>query len=179
MLILIVTFLMPAAGTMRAQSGAQTEGKVAEDISGGQFTIAKTAIAGGGTQMQNQSSEVQSTAGQTIAGGISAGGALSLRTGFWTPDAFAPTAATANVGGRVVTAQGKGIRHALVTIHFPSGEVRSTLTGTFGFYRFSGIEVGAVYVFTVSGKRIVFPQATQVVTVDEDRNDINFAAGEN
>jgi hypothetical protein len=178
-LILIFIFLLLAASAARAQTGTKTEQNAEQNISGGQFTITKSVIAGGGAEMQNQLRGIQSTAGQTIAGGISNGGAFSLSSGFWTPDNLAPTAAAVTVGGRVTTAQGNGIRNVRVTIHFSSGETRSTLMGSFGFYRFSDILAGEVYLFTVSGKRFVFPQPTQVVTVDEERDDINFAAAEN
>jgi hypothetical protein len=178
-LILIFIFLLLAASAARAQTVSGTEQNAEQNISGGQYTVTKSVVAGGGAEMQNQSRVIQSTAGQSIAGVTSSGGAFSLKSGFWTPDNLAPTAATVTVGGRVTTAQGNGIRNARVTIHFSSGETRSTLTGSFGFYSFSEIEAGEVYIFTVSGKRFVFPQATQVVTVSEERDDINFTAGEN
>ncbi|HEX8247124.1 MAG TPA: carboxypeptidase-like regulatory domain-containing protein [Pyrinomonadaceae bacterium] len=176
-LILIFAFLLLAASAARAQTTTKTEQNNEQNISGGQFTITKSVVAGGGAEMQNQSRAAQSTAGQTVAGGSSNGGAFSLSSGFWTPDNLAPTAAAVTVGGRVTTAQGNGIRNARVTIHFSTGETRSTLTGAFGFYRFSDIEAGDIYIFTVSSKRFVFPQATQAVTVSEERDDINFTAG--
>jgi hypothetical protein len=177
--ILIFIFLLLAASAARAQAVPNTEQNTEQNISGGQFTIIKSVIAGGGAEMQNQLRGIRSTAGQTIAGGISSGGAFSIISGFWTPDSLAPTAATVTVGGRVTTAQGNGIRNARVTIQFSSGETRSTLTGSLGFYRFSDIEAGEAYVFTVSSKRFVFPQPIQVVTVSEERDDINFTAAEN
>lgn len=178
-LILVFIFMFLAASAVRAQTGTKTEQNTEQNISGGSFTITKSVIAGGGAEMQNQSRVIQSTAGQTVAGGKSNGGAFSLSSGFWTPDNLAPTAAAVTVGGRVTTAQGNGIRNARVTIHFPSGETRSTLTGDLGFYRFSDVEAGEVYIFTVSSKRFVFPQVTQAVMISEERDDINFTAGEN
>jgi hypothetical protein len=178
-LILIFIFLLLAASAARAQNATNTEQNTELNISGGQFTITKSVIAGGGAEMQNQLRGIKSTAGQTVAGGVSNGGAFSLRSGFWTPDNFAPTAAAVTVGGRVTTAQGNGIRNARVTIQFSSGEARSTLTGSLGFYSFSDIQAGDVYILTVSSKRFVFTQPTQAVTINEDRDDINFTAVEN
>jgi Carboxypeptidase regulatory-like domain len=176
LIIIIVLLIFAMAMATRAQDAQLSENP---PLTGGQFTISKTVIAGGGAELQNQSRLVQSTGGQAIAGGSSTGGTYSLKSGFWTPDDFSPTAATTTVGGRVITAQGSGIRNIHVTIFFPSGETRSTRTGSFGYYRFDDVEVGAVYVFTVSSKRFVFSQASQVITINDERDDINFIAAEN
>jgi hypothetical protein len=173
LIIIIVMLLFALAMVTRAQ---ETKPSNEPQLTGGQFTISKTVIAGGGAEMQNQSRRVQNTAGQAIAGGTSNGGAYSLKSGVGTPEDFSPTAATTTVGGRVLTARGYGIRNARVTILFPSGETRTTLTGSFGYYRFSDVEVGSVYVFTVSSKRFVFSQTAQVIIVNETRDDIDFIA---
>lgn len=176
LVITIILLLFALAMAARAQ-----EKKTLDEpqLSGGAFLMTKTVIAGGAAEMQEQTRVVQTTAGQTIAGGTSNGGAFSLRSGFWTPDDFVPTAATATVSGRVLTTQGNGIRNTRITILFPSGETRTTLTSSFGFYSFSDVEVGAVYVITVSSRRFVFSQTVRVLYINEDRDDINFIAAEN
>jgi hypothetical protein len=145
-----------------------------QNLSGGTFTITKTVIAGGGASSQHQLFEIQATSGQAVAGRVSTGGQFSLASGFWTPENFAPTAASVKVGGRVMTQRGAGIRNATVTITSASGETRSTVSGTFGYFSFGDIEVGASYIFTVSSKRFVFSNPALVLTINEERDDIDF-----
>ena len=178
--VIALLLLLLAAGVIRGQnSGGSKEESGAPPLSGEALILAKTVIAGGGALAENQASSVQTTAGQAIAGGISTGGRFSLNSGFWTPDNFMPTSATVTVGGRVQTAQGAGIRNAQVTIMFASGETRATRSGAFGYFRFGDVEVGATYIFTISAKRFVFSEPTQVLTVNEERDDIDFVADEN
>jgi hypothetical protein len=178
-LLIVIIVLMLFALAMAAQAQEVAKFPDESQLSAGTFTISKTVIAGGGAEMQNQSRAVKSTAGQAIAGGTSTGGAFSLKSGFWTPDdSFVPTAASVMVSGRVLTAEGRGIRNVRVTIFFPTGQSQTTLTGAFGNYRFSDVEVGSVYVFTVSSKRFVFSQPTQVLSINGEREDINFIAEE-
>jgi len=53
-----------------------------------------------------------------------------------------PTAATVTVTGRVITAQGRGIRNVVVTITDSSGNTRRATTTTFGYYRFDNVAAG-------------------------------------
>jgi uncharacterized delta-60 repeat protein len=90
--------------------------------------------------------------------------------------ALVPTAADATVSGRVLTSTGAGIRSVQVTITFPNGETRSTLSTTFGNYRFSEIPVGAAYVISVSARKYAFTQPTQIRLVQDDLQDVDFIA---
>lgn len=174
--LIIIIFLLLFALAMAAR--AQEKANVSEEsqLSGAVFAISKTVIAGGGAPLQNQTFYLHGTAGQTVSGRISTNGQFSLYSGFWTPETFAPTAAAVTVGGFVTTTGGRGIRNAQIKILFPSGESRTTISGNFGRYRFSGIEVGATYIITVSSKRFSFSNPTQVIILNEDREDINFVA---
>ncbi|MDQ4122259.1 MAG: carboxypeptidase regulatory-like domain-containing protein [Acidobacteriota bacterium] len=87
-----------------------------------------------------------------------------------------PTAASVSVDGRVTTADGRGIRNALVTLAAPNGETRTALTGAFGYYRFTDVRAGETYVLTVVSKRFQF--APQVVSVAGDINELNFTAND-
>ena len=88
----------------------------------------------------------------------------------------APTAASISVSGRVITAQGRGINQVRVTITEASGEIRTAYSNPLGYYRFSDVPAGATYVVSVSHKRYQFNQSTQVLSVFEETNGINFVA---
>jgi hypothetical protein len=170
--LLFALVLLPAL-TSRAQT-KDTEQQIV--ASGGTFTLEKTVTAGGGNQMSQSSLQQSGTTGQAVAGVKSTGGNFALYSGFWTPDDFAPTAASAVVGGRILTAYGAGIRNVQITITFPTGETRTTISSTFGYYRFAGIPVGEIYVISVAAKKYTFSQGTQVRTVQDDLQDIDFIA---
>jgi hypothetical protein len=93
---------------------------------------------------------------------------------------IAPTAASASVGGRVLTAGGQGIRNAEVTLTEQDGTVHSVKTGTFGFYNFEGLSAAQTVVVTVSAKRYRFETDSQIVGVKESVANLDFIArGEN
>jgi hypothetical protein len=89
-------------------------------------------------------------------------------------DVFAPTAAVVSVQGRVLTANGRGIPNASVQVTTPRGEIRTARANPFGYYRFTELEAGQTYVFSVRSKRYVF--APQVVGINEDLTGLNFIA---
>ncbi|HEX8736696.1 MAG TPA: carboxypeptidase-like regulatory domain-containing protein [Pyrinomonadaceae bacterium] len=144
--------------------------------SGGSFTLEKQVVAGGGSQMQQSSLQQSGTAGQTIAGYKSTGGNFSLYSGFWTPETLAPTAASVVVGGQIKTADGRGIKNVPVTIMFPSGQTRTALSSSFGYYRFAEIPAGEIYVFSVAARRYTFAQPSQAREILDDTQDIDFVA---
>ncbi|MEJ7700396.1 MAG: carboxypeptidase-like regulatory domain-containing protein [Pyrinomonadaceae bacterium] len=86
------------------------------------------------------------------------------------------TAATVAVGGRVMTASGRGIRNVSVTMTDESGNIRTAITTSFGYYRFVDVPAGGTYIFSVRGKRFAFGNNTQVQSIVEDTDDINFVA---
>jgi hypothetical protein len=90
-------------------------------------------------------------------------------------NAFVPTAADANVSGRVTTLDGRGISRTRLTItDTATGEVRFAFTNPFGYYNFSGLETGRVYVILVQSKRYIFQPDTQTFQLDESLDGINF-----
>ena len=94
-----------------------------------------------------------------------------------TPIGFAPTAAQADVSGRVLTADGRGIRNVTVTLTgSSSGALRTALSTSFGNFSFENVPVGEVYILTVQAKQYQFNQNTQVVSVMEDIADLTFIA---
>jgi uncharacterized repeat protein (TIGR01451 family) len=89
---------------------------------------------------------------------------------------IAPSAASVTVSGRVLTQRGRGIRNVLVRLVDESGQHRTVLTSTFGYYRFADIPAGQTYTISVSGKKYSFAQPTQVLNLTGDKDDINFVA---
>ena len=85
------------------------------------------------------------------------------------------TAASVWVSGRV-TANGRGVRGARVTLTDAQGTTRIALTNPFGYYRFSDVSAGETHVFSVTAKRYQFTQSSQVLTILGETDDINFTA---
>ena len=72
-LLTAVALLNLLAGSLAAQAG-------------GDFTMTKTVIAGGGGRAAGGNFTLDVTVGQPVAGSNSAGGNLNLFPGFWSPD---------------------------------------------------------------------------------------------
>lgn len=87
-----------------------------------------------------------------------------------------PTASFVSVGGRVMTADGKGIRNVLVTIAAPDGTIRTTRSSSFGYYEFSDVAAGGTYVVSVFAKRFNFSQPSRTREVFEAISDVDFTA---
>lgn len=88
----------------------------------------------------------------------------------------APTAASVSVGGRVTTASGRGISKATVSVTDGSGNVLTTATNSFGYYNFAELPAGETYIFSVRAKRYQFAQPSQVLSINDEQNDVNFTA---
>ena len=144
--------------------------------SGGAFTIEKSAISSSGGTVSGGAFTVESTIGQPSAG-LSQYAPFILFGGFITPT-LAPTAANVSISGRVTTGNGAGIRNISVTLTYPNGTTRTVSTGTFGAYRFEDVPVGEVYVVFVQSRKFTFNNPTQVISVSEQINDLNFIATE-
>ena len=160
------------------RSQDKTEKQTEIIAAGGTFALEKSVTAGGGAKKEVAPLGEHGTTGQAAAGVKSTGGSFALYSGFWTPDDFAPTASSVVVGGRILTAAGQGIRNVQVTIRFPTGETRTTLSSSFGYYRFSDIPSGEIYVISVAAKKYTFANPTQIRTVQDDLQDVDFTANE-
>ena len=86
------------------------------------------------------------------------------------------TAAAVSVSGSVRTAQGRGIKNAVVTMNDNQGNVRTATANSFGYFRFAEVAAGETYVFTVSSKGYNFQEPSRAVTPNEDTTDLNFVA---
>lgn len=83
-------------------------------------------------------------------------------------------AASVSVSGRVITAQGRGIKNAVVLLTDSSGNIRTAVTAPFGIYIFANVAAGEKYTITVRAKRFAFSQSTQVLNVNNDTENIDF-----
>lgn len=103
-------------------------------------------------------------------------GSSSTTTDYQMAVQAAPTAAGVTAGGRVTTADGRGIRGVTVTMTDAQGATRTALTSTFGHYRFDDVEAGQTYVFAVAAKRYGFSRPAQALPVLENTGGIDFIA---
>lgn len=88
--------------------------------------------------------------------------------------------ASISVGGRVRHPAGDPIGNALVTIS--GGDLPGTVsmrTGSFGNFRFDGLEAGLTYTVTVVTRRYSFEEPTQIVTPSADVTDLDFVSNGN
>lgn len=86
------------------------------------------------------------------------------------------TAASVSVSGKVLTANGNGLRNATVVLTDSLGNSRNAATGTFGNYRFENVSAGETYVLSVNSKRFQF--SPQIITVQEEISEVNLIANE-
>ena len=143
---------------------------------GGDFTITQSVIASGGNQQTTGGTfSVDGTTGQSVAGNALVGAPFAVTSGFWNFTPLAPSAATASVGGRILAANGIGIRNVIITLTNASGgEIRVTRSSGFGYYRFDEIPVGETYILTVRSKRFMFLPDTRIVTLLDELTDVDF-----
>ena len=87
-----------------------------------------------------------------------------------------PTAAAVSIGGRVVSADGRGVRDAQITLSAPDGSHQSARSNSFGYYRFTDISVGRSYILTIHSKRFVFNPNTRLVSVFEELTNLDWTA---
>jgi Carboxypeptidase regulatory-like domain len=146
---------------------------------GGTFAITQSVVAGGGGQNSTGGAfSVDGTTGQSAAGNAVGNTPFAVTSGFWNFTAMAPTAANVGIGGRVITANGNGIRNVVVILTAPNGTSRTIQTGTFGYFKFEEVEVGGTYIISVYSKRYGFSQPTRILSVQEEIADLEFVAND-
>lgn len=161
--ILSTTFILISSVAVFAQSG-------------GVYEITQSVTGSGGGNASGGSFSLDGTAGQSVADN-SAQTPFVVRSGFW--QSFAPaTAANVSISGRVRTSDGRGLSNAVVSLTDARGNSVSVRTGSFGAYRFDGIEAGQTVIVMVISRRFQFQP--QIVTVNESLTDVDFVPiGEN
>jgi len=167
----MVTAAIAATSFVAVAADAQVAGNSA-------YTLEQSVVAtGGGTSASaGNIYKIEGTIGQPAAGTTSTNAAFTIRSGFFTPAPFAPTAALAKISGRITTADGRGIRNVSITMMSASGALRMAFSSSFGHFTFENVQVGEVYILSVRAKQFQFSQNTQAVSLLEDVTDINFIA---
>jgi len=89
----------------------------------------------------------------------------------------APTASTAPLGGRILTAQGRPLTRILVyLINLDTGERETVFSDRKGFYLFPNVETGKSYVIRPEADGYSFDPSEIFVNHLEAREDLNFTA---
>lgn len=86
------------------------------------------------------------------------------------------TAGGATLSGRVVTAQGRGIPGAVVSLGSVQGITREVRTNPFGHFSFQDIPAGTFVFIAVGAKRYSFENSVQSFMVEDDLGGIDFIA---
>ena len=84
------------------------------------------------------------------------------------------TSANASISGRALTADGRGIRNARVSVTLPNGEIGTVLTDAFGYYLFENLPVGETYILSIAAKRYVFSNQPRVIFLGDDLTGADF-----
>lgn len=91
---------------------------------------------------------------------------------------FGPTAANASISGRVVNADGSGIRGAILTAtNMSTGETRRLLSSAFGYYSFDNLDSGFSYVVAIHSKKYTFQNSSILINLGDSVSDVDFVVG--
>ncbi|HRI02793.1 MAG TPA: carboxypeptidase-like regulatory domain-containing protein [Pyrinomonadaceae bacterium] len=150
----------------------------AQISTGGAYGMEQSVTASGGGSSNATIYKLEGTPGQPASGVTSTGGRYGSRGGFWQPMPLTPSAAGMTLSGRVLTAEGRGLRGAIIRIN-GSGMTtpRIVMSGVNGTFSFADVEPGQTYVISVASRRFGFATPTQVITVTDNVADILFQAG--
>lgn len=140
------------------------------------FTLEQSVIASGGGASSNNGFKIEGTIGQFAAGTTSTNSSFTLRSGFFTPELLAPTVASVSIEGRVRLENGAGVRNVIITLTESDGTIRTTSSGTFGAFRFAGVNVGQVVILNVTAKKYGFDQSFMVLNLIEQVAGLEFIA---
>ena len=91
-------------------------------------------------------------------------------------EVLAPTAANATISGRVLTPEGRGLRNAQVSLTDANGNLRTAMSNSFGYFRFTEVESGQTYIIGVRSKRYLF--TPQILTINEDVTELILTANQ-
>lgn len=143
--------------------------------SGGNFQIVQSVTGNSGETSSGGNFSLIGTSGQTTTQ-QSSQIPYSLYSGFWS-STFSPTAANASISGRIITADGRGIRNVTLQLtNLTTNETKTCRSGSFGRYNFADLESGETYILSVTAKRFSFSNPSRVITLSEDLADEDFVS---
>jgi hypothetical protein len=99
-------------------------------------------------------------------------GAVGLASNTATLTVNLLTSAGVSVSGRVLTAEGRGVTNAKVTITGQDGVGRTATTGRGGAFNFDDVQVGSTYTVAVVSQRFTFQP--KVIAVTDQVRDLDF-----
>jgi hypothetical protein len=99
----------------------------------------------------------------------------------FTSEEIAPTAANAEIAGRVLSSQGMPVRGVKLTLFNAStGQVKHAMTNNFGFYCFVDLELGNFYVVTaITSKRNTIANNERSFTLIDNLSNVDFVTDPN
>jgi len=157
-----------------------TSGVWGQVASGGSYTLNQAVIAGGGgtsNDTVNNNYKLEGTIGQPAAGISALGGTYGARSGFWAANPLAPTAAGATIGGRVLGLRGESLQNVTVTLSGGTLLVpRTAHSSSFGYFKFEDVEVGQIYILTISSRRYGFGQNPRIISLLDNVTDVILQA---
>jgi len=144
----------------------------AQIAAGGNFSLLQSTL-NGGASTAGATFTVVGTEAQPIAGVTSTGPPYLATAGFWSSVA-GTTSARVNLGGRVTTADGSGIRNVRVVVTTSAGFQRSIMTSAFGYYLIEGVSVGETFTVNVVAKHYHF--TPRIVHLNDSLQDLDFVS---
>jgi hypothetical protein len=165
----------PTLSTLSGDSGGNSAGYTASTPNQ-VVTFTSDFLSFGGTQARNLALSFSSIQPNftinNINGFLNSFTAAGTGTFASCPAPTTITAAGAQIQGRVMTPAGKGLAKARVALTYSTGETLTTTTNSFGYYRFTDVEVGQSVILNVHSKRYVY--AAKVLNVGEDLYESDF-----
>jgi hypothetical protein len=85
------------------------------------------------------------------------------------------TAGEVSVSGRVMTADGRGVTNARITVSGGKlSEPITAVTGRRGSFTIDGLDAGMTYEITVISRRFIFDEPTRILTLNDSATNVNF-----
>lgn len=82
------------------------------------------------------------------------------------------------MSGRVLTANGSGIRNVIIKLTDTNGNTRIAQSGIFSNFSFADVQVGETYIVSVMSKRFAFNQSSQIISVNDELTNLDFVSQE-
>jgi len=163
-----VTFdIATADGTATAPSDYTSKSLTSQTIAAGNSSVTFTVLVNGDTTNEPNETffvNVTNVTGATVADGQG--------QGTITNDDLA-TAANVSISGRVLDASGSAVGRARVTLRAADGSTKTTITNSFGYYRFDGVEAGRTYMVQPVARGSVYE--ARVVNLADTMSNVDFS----